>query len=175
MRTAAFSILLAAALAVPAIVLAADRRNGNGTLSVEQANATIKVTARGGVLGRVASGSIQFVDLTPNDRWFPVVNGIGRGVLVSYRGEDISFRLLGGQYKLVVRGKGIAISARGSGWALLDGEPDQAGLTGIWAVGADADCGRAPDKCARIPDVPRRIVFGPAPTSPTPSPVVAQP
>jgi hypothetical protein len=171
MRTAALSILLAAALAAPAAVLGADQRAGNGTLSVEQANGTIKVTARGGVLGRMSSGSIQFFDLTPDDRWFPVVNGIGRGVFVSYRGDEISFRLLGGQYRLVVRGKGISISARGAGSAMLDGEADQAGLTGIWAVGADADCGRAPDKCARIPDVPRRILFGP-PAPQKPSPVV---
>jgi hypothetical protein len=160
MRTAALSILLALALAAPAVVLAADRK-ASGTLSVEQANGSIKITARGGVLGRVSSGTIQFFDLTPDDRWFPVVNGIGRGVYVSYRGDEISFRLLGGQYKLVLRGKGISISARGSGSAMLDGEPDAAGLTGIWAVGADADCGRSPEKCARVPDTPRRVLFGP--------------
>src|SRR5262245_49770904 len=99
MRTAALSILLALALAAPAVVLAADRK-ASGTLSVEQANGSIKITARGGVLGRVTSGTIQFFDLTPDDRWFPVINGIGRGVYVNYRGDDISFRLLGGQCKL---------------------------------------------------------------------------
>jgi len=159
MRTALLSLLLAA-LTVPTAVLAADPPKRAGALSVEGAMGVVKVTARGGLLGRIESGSIQLVDLTPNDRWFPVVNGLGRGIVVTMKGENISFRLLGGQYRLVLRGKGISIAARGQGSAVLDGEPDEVGDTGIWAVGADADCRRTPDSCSRVPEQPRRVLFG---------------
>jgi hypothetical protein len=167
MRRALLSILLVTVLVAPAAVLAADAPKRSGALSIERAMGTIRVTARGGVLGRVDSGSIQFVDLSPNDRWFPVVNGLGRGVVVTLKGDGISFRLLGGQYKLVVRGKGISIAARGHGSAVLDGEPNEVGETGIWAVGSDADCRRAPDSCSRIPEFPRRVTFGSQASSPT--------
>jgi hypothetical protein len=159
MRTALLSLLLAAGLAAPA-VLAADAPKRAGTLSVEGAMGTVKVTARGGVLGRIDSGSIQLVDLTPNDRWFPVINGLGRAVIVSLKGDNITFRLLGGQYRLVLRGRGISIAARGHGSATLDGEPNEVGDTGIWAVGGDADCRRMPDSCTRVPEQPRRVSFG---------------
>ena len=160
MRAAVLPLLLAAGLAVPAAVLAAEGPKRAGTLSVEGAMGQVRVQARGGLLGRVESGSIQLVDLTPNDRWFPVVNGIGRGVLVTYRGENITFRLLGGSYRLVLKGRGISIAARGHGWALLDGEPNEIGDTGIWAVGPDADCRRAPDPCAAVPEQARLVTFG---------------
>jgi hypothetical protein len=161
MRRALLSILLVTALAAPAVVFAADPpKRASGALSVERAMGTIRVTARGGLLGRIDSGSIQLVDLSPNDRWFPVVNGLGRGVVVTLRGDDISFRLLGGQYRLVVRGRGISIAARGHGSAVLDGEPNEVGETGIWAVGPDADCRRTPESCTRIPELPRRVSFG---------------
>ena len=159
MRAALLSLLLAA-MAVPAAVLAADSPKRSGALSVEGAIGTVKVTARGGLLGRIESGSIQLVDLTPNDRWFPVVNGLGRGVVVTMKADNISFRLLGGQYRLILRGKGISIAARGQGSAVLDGEPDEFGSTGIWAVGADADCRGAPESCSRVPEQPRRVSFG---------------
>ena len=170
MRNAALPILLVTALVAPLAAFAAEKPNRAGTLSVERANGVLKIAARGGVLGRIDAGSIQFIDLTPNDRWFPVVNGIGRGIAVTHRGENISFRLLGGQYRLTVRGRGISISARGHGSALLDGDPDETGDTGIWAVGGDADCRRAPELCARLPEVARRVFFGSAGPPPTPNP-----
>jgi hypothetical protein len=173
MRPALLTLLLVVALAAPAAVLAAaDPPKRSGTLSVEGATGMIKVTARGGVLGRIESGSIQLVDLTPNDRWFPVINGLGRAVVVTLKGENISFRLLGGQYRLVLRGRGISISARGQGSAILDGEPSEFGYTGIWAVGPDADCRRAPDTCSRVPEAPRRVTFGSTTPTPTPTPQV---
>ena len=159
MRNTALPLMLAAALGGALAAVAAEKPNRAGTLSVERANGVLKIAARGGVLGRIDAGSIQFIDLTPNDRWFPVVNGIGRGIAVTHRGENITFRLLGGQYRLCVRGRGISISARGHGSALLDGDPDQTGDTGIWAVGGDADCRRAAELCARLPEVARRVVL----------------
>jgi hypothetical protein len=166
MRTALLSLLLAA-LAAPTALLAADAPKRAGALSVEGATGVVKVTARGGLLGRLEAGSIQLTDLSPNDRWFPVVNGLGRGVIVNMKGENITFRLLGGQYRLVLRGRGISIAARGQGSALLDGDPNELGDTGIWATGADADCRRSPDSCARVPEQPRRVFFGSQSPSPT--------
>jgi hypothetical protein len=41
----------------------------------------------------------------------------------------------GGRYRLVARGTGISISARGTGTIVLDGDPDAVGNTGRYAIG----------------------------------------
>jgi hypothetical protein len=171
MRISAIITLLVA-LAVPAAALA-EKGPATENLSIESANGYVKLFGRGGLLGRITFGSVHIVDLTPNDRFPPVINGIARGTSVSYKGGEISFRILGGQYRIVVRGEGISIAARGRGVALLQGTPDLLGSTGIWAVGGDADCRSAAETCEPLPDNLRRVSFGfegaPSPSSkPTP-------
>jgi len=161
MRTAVL-ILLTLALAAPAGALALKRAPA-GSLSVEGGRGTVKLQGRGGVLGRIARGTLQIVDTTPGDRWAPTVNGSTyRGRIVSIRGVNITFRLLGGQYRIVARGEGISISARGTGLAQFEGEPDLLGDTGVYAVGDNADCSSDRTLCEPIPDFFTRVPFGPS-------------
>ena len=60
-------------------------------------------------------GSLEIVDLNPNDQWSPRVNGIPRGKTVTLRGKNVSFYIPGGRYKVTARGSDISISARGTG------------------------------------------------------------
>jgi hypothetical protein len=151
MRTAA---LIAALLVLPfAGVARAERLQGS--LEIRDGRGAITVKGRGALLGRLDRGSLTVADLTPNDQWSPRVNGVPRGKLVSIRGRDITFYVPAGRYRIVVRGEGVNISARGVGSAVLDGQPDAAGATGTFAVG---DAEPSP-----IPDDPGRVAFGTGP------------
>ncbi len=96
---------------------------------------TVQVKGKGVLVGRIDRGWLQIVDLTPRDEWSPWVNGVPRGKVVGIRGKNVTFRLSKGRYKIVARGEGISISARGEGTVVLDGEPDSVGDTGRYAVG----------------------------------------
>jgi hypothetical protein len=149
MRIAAlFSCLLV--LAVPALAGAGVR----GSLEITDGRGVITIKGRGAMLGRLDKGSLQITDLAPADQWSPRVNGVPRGRLVSIRGKDITFYVPAGRYKIVVRGEGINLSARGAGAALLNGEPDPTGATGVYAVGDDQP--------QAIPTEVTRVQFGPA-------------
>ena len=67
---------------------------------------------------------------------------------------------------MVVRGDGISLSTRGNGFAVLDGEPDAAGLTGVWGIG-DVDCHVAIERCQPVPIDRFRVAFGDVPEDPT--------
>jgi hypothetical protein len=151
--------LLVLALAAPASVLAA--KPSAGTLSVEGAVGVVTVAGKGAVLGRVLQGSVRIVDNTPEDRWEPMINGIAGVPSYSLRGKNLTFRILGGDYRLVVRGEGISLAARGRGVATLDGDFALTGDAGIWTVGRDIDCRRTPEECEPLPDIARKVAFGP--------------
>ncbi|MDH4176418.1 MAG: hypothetical protein OEV72_02480 [Thermoleophilia bacterium] len=138
------------ALALPAGVLAAHA--SAGSLSVVDARGVIKIQGRGALLGRLDSGTLQIVDLSPADPWSPRVNGVPRGRVVGIRGRDVSFYVPGGRYRLVVRGEGIHISARGQGIATIAAEPDVTGAAGTYAVDDDEP--------APLPDVVTRVAYG---------------
>jgi hypothetical protein len=126
-------ILLAFALSATAATGAA--KAPGGFLVVEHARGVIQIKGKGVLVGRVDKGSLEITDLTPADQWSPYVNGVPRGKVVWLKGQNISFRVSGGRYKIVARGDGISVSARGSGQAVLDGAPDAVGDTGVYAVG----------------------------------------
>lgn len=126
----AFLALLA--LAVPAGRAAAPTAE---TLSIENARGTVTIKGNGIVIGRLERGEIQVVDLSPLDQWSPRVNGVPRGKTVWTRGKDVNFYIPGGRYRIMVRGEGFSISARGQGAAVLDGNPDVNGQTGTYAIG----------------------------------------
>jgi hypothetical protein len=136
--------------------LGASARAGlvQSSLEIRDGRGVVTVKGRGALLGRLDRGSLVVTDLSPNDQWSPRVNGVPRGRLVSIRGRDITFYVPAGRYRVVARGEGINISARGTGSAVLDGQPDAAGATGDYAVG---DNEQVP-----IPDDPERITFGAA-------------
>jgi hypothetical protein len=105
------------------------------------------------LVGRLGKGSLEILDLNPNDQWSPRVNGIPRGKTVTLRGKNVSFYIPGGRYRVTAYGSDISISARGTGTVTLNGDPDAVGDTGMYAVGDDA--------LAPLPEVPTKTTFGP--------------
>lgn len=147
-------------MVAPAAVLAASKPPA-GALSIEGGRGVIVVRANGGLLGRVAHGSVELVDLSPGDGWRPTLNGSAKSRRVSAKGTNLSFRILGGDYRLVVRGDGISVSARGSGVVTLLGTPSVlSGETGIFSTDLEADCQDSPDQCEPIPMTLTRVPFG---------------
>jgi hypothetical protein len=156
------------ALAVPVGVVAAAKPPA-GALSIEGGKGVIVVRGNGGLLGRVAKGSVEVVDLTPLDAWRPAVNGTTRPRRVFSKGVNLSFRILGGEYKVTVKGEGISVSARGTGVATLLGVPGFfTGDTGIYSTDLEADCQDAPEQCQPIPTTLTRVAFGKTDTSSSP-------
>jgi hypothetical protein len=152
--------LIVLALAVPAGALAAAKPPA-GALSIEGGKGVIVVRGNGGILGRVARGSVEVVDLTPADSWRPVVNGVTRPRKMVSKGSNLTFRILGGDYRITIKGDGISLSARGAGFATLLGLPGfLSSDTGIYAADLEADCQDAPDQCQPIPTVLTRVPYG---------------
>ena len=131
MRLAALTLLVLGLSASAATGAA----NAPGSLEIEGARGAIQITGKGALIGRIERGSLEIIDLTPGDQWSPRVNGIPRGKTVWLRGKKVSFFIPGGKYRIVARGNDISISARGTGMAVLDGDPDSVGETGLYAVG----------------------------------------
>jgi hypothetical protein len=130
-----------------------------GSLSLEGVRGLVTVKGQGAALGRLGKGTLQIVDLTPGDRFFPRINGIARGSSPFVRGRNVTFYVPGGRYRVVVRGEGISLSTRGNGFAVLDGEPGVDGLAGVWGIG-DIDCHVATDRCQPVPADRFRVTFG---------------
>lgn len=145
-----------------------------GTLSVERGRGLVTVDLRGSLLGRLATGSLRVTDHTPNDRYAAMV--VGRRVTqervgpktVLYRGQGLRFRMLGGSFRVVVRGTGISLSAVGRGWVMLDADPrfagDDAGVYSLEGV----DCSLEATLCIPLPVVPERFGIEPPVERPQP-------
>ncbi len=141
-----------AAIITLALVLSAGVASGaalapGGSFEVKGGRGTVQISGKGVLVGRLGKGSLEIVDLSPNDQWSPRVNGIPRGKTVTLRGKNVSFYIPGGRYKITARGSDISISARGTGAVMLNGDPDAVGDTGMYAVG-DGDL----DSVARSAD-----------------------
>ena len=172
MRTLA--LIACSLLAAVLLASAAGAAEPNaGTLSVERGRGSVLVDLKGSALGRLTNGTLRVTDQTPNDRYAPLVVGkkvtqerIGPRTVV-YRGVGLRFRMLGGGYRLVVRGSGIALSVVGRGVVTLDGDPrftgDDAGVYSLDGV----DCSVEPQSCVPLPAEPQRFTLGP-PAVPTP-------
>jgi hypothetical protein len=161
----ACSAAFAAALVGVAVAAPPDA----GVLSVERGKGVVTLDLRGSVLGRLANGALRVTDLTPRDRYLPIV--VGRKLVaerlgprtVVYRGQGLRFRMLGGGYRIVVRGSGISLSAVGRGVVSLDAErtllEEDAGVYSLGGV----DCGIEPALCTPLPDEPELFILGPKP------------
>jgi hypothetical protein len=150
MRLAAFILLvlgLSAGLASGALVAP------SGSFEVKGGRGTVQISGKGVLVGRLGKGSLEILDLNPNDQWSPRVNGIPRGKAVTLRGKNVSFYIPGGRYRVTAYGSDISISARGTGTVSLNGDPDAVGYTGMYAVGDD--------DFAPLPEVPTKTTFGP--------------
>lgn len=172
-------VLCAFAVLVGAASMAAAAEPNVGTLSVERGKGVVMVELRGSLLGRLNTGSIRVTDLTPNDRYAALVVGrrvtqerVGAKVVV-YRGQGLRFRMLGGGYRVVIRGAGISVSAVGKGTVMLDAEPRFAGDdAGVYSL-AGVDCSLEPTLCTPLPTVAERYILEPAPTE-RPQPRITQ-
>ena len=169
MRKLVFSICSVAVAAVLAGVAGAVEPDA-GMLSVEGGKGVVVLELRSSVvLGVLGSGSIVVVDRTPRDRYVAIVTGrklvqqrLGP-TRVLYRGQGLRYRMLGGGYRIVIRGTGIALSAVGRGVVSLEGERrfpgDDAGVYSVDGV----DCAVEPATCTPLPDEPVRFRLGPPP------------
>jgi len=119
-----FAMLIA--LAVPASSAARERSPTDGTLSVRDARGTIVLNVRGGVIGSFAQGSVRIVDPVEGDGTGPIVSGDEFRKEIDektdiYRGTRVRFRIIGGAFKVIVKGRGINLSLVGKGTVTLNG------------------------------------------------------
>ena len=162
----ACSLVLAAALAVaPA---SATRRTAptNGTLSVVRGKGFVMLEMRGSILGRLGSGTVTVTDQTPRDPYTATVGGkklkqtpLGPRT-TRYKGQALRFRMVGGSWRVVVRGSGIALSAVGRGAVTLQADRlnplDDAGVYSLDGV----DCSADTTSCTPLPDDLERFPLG---------------
>lgn len=159
----ACSLVAAAALAGGAGAVDPE----SGTLSVARGKGIVTLEIRGNVLGRLGSGILAVTDLTPRDRYNATV--VARKMkearptglkTMRYRGQGIRFRMLGGGYRVIIRGTGIALSAVGHGSVTLDAEHasvfDDPGVYSLDGV----DCTVEATSCIPLPDNPERYALG---------------
>ena len=174
MRTLALIMCASIAAFAATVGLAAAAEPNVGTLSVERGKGTVMLDLRGNILGRLTSGTLRVTDLTPGDRYAAHV--VGRRLTqvrtgantVFYRGQGLRFRMLGGGYRVVVRGVGIDVEAVGRGVVTLDGDPRIDGDdVGVYSLDG-ADCGLEPQLCSPLPTDPERLPLGPTSDERTP-------
>jgi hypothetical protein len=116
-----------AALALPAASAARNQGANDGTLSVRDGRGTITISARGGVIGSFARGSVTISDPIEGDGTGPIVTGddfppIERNdTTTTWRGTKVRFRIIGGSFRIVLKGRGINLSLVGKGTVTLDG------------------------------------------------------
>jgi hypothetical protein len=149
MRLVALTLLV---LALSAATAMGGPRKPGGSLEIKDGRGVIEIIGKGVLVGRIDKGSLEIVDLTLDDQWSPRVNGIPRGKTVGLRGKRISFYVPGGRYRILARGTDISISVRGTGTAVLDGDPDAVGATGSYRVGDTAP--------APLPVGATKVAFG---------------
>jgi hypothetical protein len=118
--------VLAAALAVPATSAAQTRGANDGTLSVRDGRATITISGRGAVIGSFAQGRVTISDPVEGDGSGPIVTGDEwsrdrDATTTTWGGTKVRFRIIGGAFKIVVKGRGINLSVVGRGAVTLNG------------------------------------------------------
>ena len=123
-RLLTFAML--AALVLPAAALAYPSGINDGTLSVQNGQGKAIVSARGGVIGSIVRGSVTISDPVDGDGTGPIVTGDDwskerNDTTTTWGGTRVRFRLIGGAFKVVVRGRGINLSVVGKGNVTLAG------------------------------------------------------
>jgi hypothetical protein len=127
MRRLLFTLLVIL-VCVPA-ALAGGNATGDGALSVLNANGTITVIGKGTIYGQVDKGTLTVTDPDSTDGPMQVVGAEhthpSSGSVTVYSGKDITFREVGGRYKLVISAAtGIDFLAVGVGKAWLKADPN---------------------------------------------------
>jgi hypothetical protein len=162
MRKAVLFVCLAAVSAA-LVGSASGAEPETGTLSVEDGRGVFTLEVRGSTLGTLSNGSLVVVDRSLSDPYVATITGrrvVQRKVSptrVQVRGWGLRFRMLGGSYRVVIRGTGLALSTVGRGYVLLDGEPHVPGDDmGVYSLDG-ADCSTEPQSCVPVPDDPIRL------------------
>jgi hypothetical protein len=114
------------ALALPAGIQAARAAGAaDGTLAVKNATGLVMVSANGVIIGHADKARITITDTDHFDGRVIVLGADSKVALTPtktvYKGDDIRFKLLGGDNILFIRGSGISLSAVGEGRVTLDG------------------------------------------------------
>jgi opacity protein-like surface antigen len=123
---ALLTLAVLAALALPAASAARDQGASDGTLSVRDARGTVTISVRGGVIGSFARGSVRISDPVDGDGTGPIVTGDEwsnerDATTTTWGGTKVRFRIIGGAFRIVVKGRGINLSLVGKGNVTLDG------------------------------------------------------
>jgi hypothetical protein len=123
---ALLTFAMLAALALPAASAARNQGATDGTLSVRDARGTVTISVRGGVIGSFARGSVRISDPIDGDGTGPIVTGDEwsnerDATTTTWGGTKVRFRIIGGSFRIVVRGRGINLSLVGIGKVTLDG------------------------------------------------------
>jgi hypothetical protein len=118
--------VLALALALPAGAAARPAGSTDGTLSVKDAKGIVTIQGRGGVIGSFAKGSVTINDPVDGDGTGPIVTGDDwskdrSDTATVWGGTKVRFRIIGGTFRVVVRGRGINLSFVGKGNVILNG------------------------------------------------------
>jgi hypothetical protein len=124
-RLLTFAVL--AALALPAAAAARQHGPNDGTLSVKEGRGMVTINGRGAVIGSFLQGKVTISDPIDGDGTGPIVTGddfppIERNeTTTTWRGNRVRFRMIGGTFKIVVRGRGINLSFVGKGTVIFNG------------------------------------------------------
>jgi opacity protein-like surface antigen len=123
-RLLTFAML--AALALPAASAARDQGATDGTVSVRGARGTITISGRGAVIGSFVQGRVTIGDPVEGDGTGPVVTGDEwskdkDATTTTWGGTKVRFRIIGGFFRIVVKGRGINLSLVATGKVTLDG------------------------------------------------------
>src|SRR6476620_11377054 len=124
---ALLTFAMLAVLALPAASAARGQGASDGTLSVQSGRGTITISARGGVIGSFAQGRVTISDPIDGDGTGPIVSGDDfppvdkNDTTTTWRGTKVRFRIIGGSFRIVVKGRGINLSLVGKGSVILDG------------------------------------------------------
>jgi opacity protein-like surface antigen len=134
-RLLTFAML--ATLVLPAASAARSHGASDGTLSVRDARGTITISGRGGVIGNFARGSVMINDPVEGDGTGPVVTGEAwskerDSTTTTWGGTKVRFRIIGGAFRIVVKGRGINLSLVGRANVTLAGAGT--GVDGSYSV-----------------------------------------
>ena len=136
MRRLLFTLLFIL-VCVPA-ALAGGSATGDGALSVLNANGTITVIGKGTIYGQIDKGTLTVTDPDLTDGPMQVVGAEHTrplaGHVTVYSGKDLTFREVGGRYKVVITtATGIDFLAVGVGKAWLKADAS-AGDPGTFTI-----------------------------------------
>jgi hypothetical protein len=137
MRRLSVIFALGATLVVPVVALAGTGASSDGSLVVHNGQAPIGtpvvvLSVTGSVIGNVDHGRI-IIDGGPNavdNSRAPQVTSGARcttpdgDTKQTCKGDNFSFRAVGGHYTLLVYGTGVDVVAVGTGWVKVAGIPD---------------------------------------------------